>query len=199
MSKKSINDHIPDPLLTTGDIARYCHVGIPLVNRWIHKGDLRAFRHPGGQYRITREEFRQFLERNDMPIIEDFFTGVKRKKILIADDDATVVDVISDILVDNYKDLAIEKAYDGYDALITAGKFSPDILILDIRMPKIDGLEVCRRLRENKSISSIIKILAMTAHTERYDRETVLAAGADDYLIKPVDLKTLLKHIDKMI
>ena len=70
MPKKSYDVPIPDPVLTTGDIARYCHVGIPLVNRWIHNGDLRAFRHPGGQYRITRDNFREFLERNGMPIIE---------------------------------------------------------------------------------------------------------------------------------
>ena len=110
-----------------------------------------------------------------------------------------MVSVISDILHARYEGLEIETAYDGYEALINAGDFKPDLIILDIRMPRIDGLEVCRRLRGNKAISSSIKILAMTAHSEAYDRKSVLAAGADDYLIKPVDMKTLVEHIDKMI
>lgn len=199
MGNKSNADSIPGPLLTTGDIARYCHFTVSQVNRWIKKGDINAFRNFGGQYRITKSEFREFLERNGMPVVEEFFQSSDKKRVLVADDDTTVVEVIGDILRDTYEDLELETAYDGYEALINAGDFKPDIIILDIRMPKIDGLEVCRRLRENKAISSSIKILAMTAHTETYDRETVLAAGADDYLIKPVDLKTLVEHIDKMI
>ena len=199
MPKKLDDGQIPEKLLSTGDIARYCHTGITQINRWIKNGDLKAFKNPGGHYRITKENFRGFLERHGMPVIEDFFKGEKKKKILIADDDTTVVDVISDILVDNYEDLVIEKAYDGYEALIIAGNFNPDILILDIRMPKIDGLEVCRRLRENKAISSSIKILAMTAHAEAYDRDKVISAGADYYLIKPVDLKTLVDYVGKLI
>ena len=193
------NDFVSGSFLSTGKIARYCETTVVQVNRWINNGDLKAFRTPGGQFRVTKETFRDFLERHEMPIREDFFRGEKKKKILIADDDTELVGVICDILQARYEGLELKTAHDGYEALINAGDFKPDLMILDIRMPKIDGLEVCRRLRENEALSSGIRILAMTAHTEAYNRETVLAAGADEYLIKPVDLKTLVKHIDKMI
>jgi len=199
MPDKYMDNPIPEPFLTTKSVARYCHMSVTQIKRWIQNGDLKAVQTPGGHYRITQKDFRDFLDRQGLPIVEDFFKGKKQKKILVADDDAKLVSVISDILRARYEGIEIEAAYDGYEALINAGDFKPDLMILDIRMPKIDGLEVCRRLRENKAISSSIKILAMTAHTEAYDRETVIAAGADDYLIKPVDMKTLLEHIEKMI
>ena len=81
------------------------------------------------------------------------------KKILIADDDETTVEVIQDILSNNVRDIEVKTARDGYEALITAGDFKPDLLILDVRMPKIDGLEVIRRLRDNGAISGNIKSL----------------------------------------
>jgi len=199
MAKKSYNKSIPESLLTTGDIAHYCHTGVTQVNRWIKNGDIKAFRNPKGHYRITKEEFKNFLEHNGMPIIENFFEEDKKKKILIADDDVNVVDSFSHLLKAHYDDVEIEVAYDGYEALIKTGSINPDILILDIRMPKIDGLEVCRRLRENKTISPGIKILAITAHSDAYDRDTVLASGANEYLIKPIDIKTLIEHVERLI
>jgi len=62
--------------LTTGDVARYCHVTPSTVSRWIKKGYLRAYATPGGHYRILLGEFRAFLERNSMPINEAFFSEV---------------------------------------------------------------------------------------------------------------------------
>ena len=199
MAKKSNNHFTPEPLLTTGDIARYCSTGVPQVNRWIKKGDLIAFRNPGGQYRITKKEFRNFLERNGMPIVEEFFQETKNKKILIADDDATFVDSFSELLKAYCEDVKIEVAYDGYETLIKTGDFKPDLLILDIRMPKIDGLEVCRRLRQDKTISPGIKILAITGHSEAYDRNMVLESGADEYLIKSMDIDNLIEQVKKLL
>ena len=186
-------------LLTTGDIARYCETSVKLVNRWIQKADIEAFRNPGGHYRVTKTKFREFLERNGMPIVEEFFQYPKKKKILVADNDAAIVDIFSHFLKTQYEDAVIEVAYDGYEALLKTGNLLPDLLILDIRMPKIDGLEVCRRIRETKTIQPSPKILAMTAHSEAYDRDTVLASGADDYLLKPIEIQTLKEHVEKLI
>ena len=199
MPKKTRHESIPDPLLTTGDIANYCHTGMTQVNRWIKQGKLEAFRNPGGHYRVTREKFREFLERNGMPIIEEFFRIAKKKKILIADDDIDLANGIGDIIKNKYTNYQVDVAFDGYEALISLGNVNPDLLILDIRMPKIDGIEVCRRIRENKATSSHIKILAITGNADAYDRNTVLAAGANEYLLKPIDKEILLKYIEKLL
>lgn len=199
MERKSSRENIPEPPLTTGDVARYCHTTVMQVNRWIKSGALKAFQNPGGQNRITRREFQRFLERNGMPVIEKFFESRQGKKILVADDDPTVVNAISYLLEAQSKDFRVEVSKDGYETLIKAGDFKPDLLILDIRMPKIDGLEVCRRLRQNKEITPNIKILAITGHSDAYDREFVLKNGANEYLLKPFDKNSLLDNVEKLI
>ncbi len=199
MPKKYRKRPIPEPLLTTGEVARYCHTSTSQVKRWIHNGDLIAIQTPGGHFRLRKEDFRSFLERMDMPVIEEFFKSMVKKRILIADDDPLIVDSFSELIKARYKDIEIEKAYDGYETLIKTGQFNPDLLILDIRMPKIDGLEVCHRLRHDKTINPEIKILAVTAHSEGYSMDVVLASGADDFLIKPIDINTLIEHIEKLI
>ena len=70
---------------------------------------------------------------------------------------------------------------------------------MDIRMPKIDGLEICRRLRKDKNITAGIKILAITGHSEAYDKEYVLSSGANEYLLKPFDRKSLLQNVEKLL
>ena len=199
MTKKNKTEFLPGPLLTTGEVARYCQTSVMQINRWIKNGTLKAFRNPGGRYRISKKDFREFLEKNGMPIVEEFFEYERNKRILIADDDADLVKGIRYLLQASYVELNIKVAYDGYEALIKAGDFKPDLLILDIRMPKIDGLEICRRIRQNNTLKSDTKILAITGHSEAYDREMVLDAGADEYLLKPIDTEKLLELIEKLI
>jgi len=199
MIQKQNDDLLPGQLLSTGFVARYCHVTVSQINRWITSGKLKAFRNPGGRYRISKKYFKEFLQQNGMPVIEEFFREDQYKKILIADDDDATVEVIREILLKNLIDIEIKTACDGYESLITAGDFKPDLLILDMRMPKIDGLEVIRRLRDNDAISRNMKILAVTAHSEAYLRETVLETGADEYLIKPIKMDRLLEYIEKLL
>ncbi len=153
----------------------------------------------GGHNRIAIEEFKSFLERHDIPVSEEIKQKVKKGRILVADDDTVLADLIKNVMEDRFKNIEIEIAHDGYEALIKTGKFNPDLLIMDIKMPKIDGLEVCRRLRQDTSLSPGMKIIAITAHSNKYDRETVLASGADEYLIKPIDMQTLQDHVEKLI
>ena len=199
MAKKPLSESFTKSVLTTGDVARYCHTNVFQVNSWIKNGELKTFRTPGGHNRITIEEFKNFLERHDIPVSEEIQQKIKKTRILIADDDIVLADLIKNVLEDRIKNIEIEMAYDGYEALIKTGKFSPDLLIMDIKMPKIDGLEVCRRLRQDTSLSSGLKIIAVTAHVHKYERETVLASGADEYLIKPFDMETLQNHVENMI
>ena len=123
--------------------------------------------------------------------------GIER--ILVADDDASVVSAIKHVLKSYDKSFNVEVAYDGFETLIKAGDFKPDLLIMDIRMPKIDGLEICRRLRKDKNITAGIKILVITGHSEAYDKEFVLSNGANEYLLKPFDKKSLLHYVEKLI
>ncbi len=180
---------------TTGDIASFCHVTINAVKKWIAAGKIEAFRTPGGHYRVNRDEFISFLDKYKLDIKDDIFP--KKTKILIVDDEPVVIEFIKGALDAMQQGFAIETAADGYDALIRVGDFKPDLLILDIRMPKIDGFEVCRRIKDD-SATKDIKILAVSAYG-RDDLERMIDCGADGCLPKPLSLKDFQKNIIKLL
>ncbi len=180
---------------TTGDIASFCHVTINAVKKWIAAGKIEAFRTPGGHYRVNRDEFISFLDKYKLDIKDEIFP--KKTKILIVDDEPVVIEFIRGALETMQHDFIIETAADGYDALIKVGDFKPCLLILDIRMPKIDGFEVCRRLKDDESTKGI-KILAVSAYG-RDDLDKMIGCGADSCLPKPLSLRDFQKNILKLL
>ncbi|MFQ6618987.1 MAG: response regulator, partial [Fidelibacterota bacterium] len=92
----------------------------------------------------------------------------------------------------------IETAFDGYEALMKLGDFKPDLLILDIKMPKIDGFEVCKRIKSSSSLTNT-SIFVISAYIDEIGVEKIKDAGADDYLAKPVKLPDLEKKIQKLL
>ena len=118
------------------------------------------------------------------------------KRILVADDDRHVLSLISEIL--SRSDYLVEQAVDGEQALRMALEDRPDLIVLDVMMPGLDGLEVCRRLKSH-SETSRIKIIMVTAKCGPKDVEAGLAAGADDYMTKPFRLAELVYKIEKLL
>ncbi len=180
---------------TTGEVAAFCHVTINAVKKWIVSGKLAAFRTPGGHYRVNREDFMKFLDKYKLGVKDEFFP--ERKKILIIDDEQNVVEYIKGALESMNQGYIIETAGDGYEALIKVGVFNPELLVLDIRMPNIDGFEVCRRIKQDESTKNI-KILAVTAYGKD-DIEKILQCGADYCLPKPLKLKDFQNNILRLI
>lgn len=113
-------------------------------------------------------------------------------KALVVDDEATIVELVR--LGLRYEGFQVEAAMDGQQGLSAALRFSPDIVILDLMLPGMDGLEVCRRLRANPTTRDI-PILMLTAKDEVLDRVAGLNMGADDYLTKPFSFEELLARI----
>lgn len=180
---------------TTGEIAGFCHVTINAVKKWIASGKLDAFRTPGGHYRVNREDFMSFLGRYKLDIKESIFP--ERKKILIIDDENSIVEYIKGALESMHQGYLIETAGDGYEALIKVGDFKPELLVLDIRMPKLDGFEVCRRIKGDAQTKDI-KILAVTAYGKD-DIDRILQSGADNCQPKPIKLKDFQKNVQKLL
>jgi two-component system OmpR family response regulator len=171
---------------TTSEVARYCAVTNDGVLKWIKSGKLKAFSTPGGHYRISSDDFRGFLERYEIPIDEAFFRGPGRPRtILVVDDEPDIREVVRRILANLSLDLKIEEASDGYEAGIKIGTHQPDLVILDVMMPKVDGLSLCRSMRENPETRHI-KVLAITAFPEQDNIKKMYDAGADLCLMKPL-------------
>jgi DNA-binding response OmpR family regulator len=120
----------------------------------------------------------------------------ENKKILIADDEPDFVELISMRLeVNGFKVVA---AKDGQEAIDKTKKENPDLLILDLMMPKLDGFEVCRMLKFDDNFKNL-PIIVLSALDQQQDREKAIKAGADEYFIKPFDLSLLLTKIRDLI
>ncbi|MCE5270024.1 response regulator [bacterium] len=187
-----------EPALSTTTVAKYCRVSGVQVNRWIKDGKLKGYRYPGGRYKVSKKNFREFLELNNIPVIEKFFEENTPVKIMIGEDDVDFAQSIVQALEDEFPDYEVRAANDGYEVLLCMGSYIPDILLLDMKMPKINGLEVCQRVKSTDSLEGV-KIVAMTGNSVTYTREVVLQNGADDYLIKPFERAELFRVIGKLL
>src|SRR3954464_13508956 len=118
------------------------------------------------------------------------------EKILIADDNPEGAE-----LLEAYLDgggFQIQIAVDGDDTLKKVKSFQPDLILLDVMMPKLSGFEVCQKLKADKAGSKIM-VLMVTALNEAGDIERAVQAGTDDFLSKPVNKTELLKRVENML
>jgi len=119
--------------------------------------------------------------------------SVERTRILIADDDERIIASLRRALV--YEGYEVTSASGGVEALAAARERQPDLVILDVMMPGLDGVEVCRRLREGGEVP----ILMLTARDGTADRVRGLDSGADDYLVKPFAYDELLARVRALL
>ncbi|MDO5580047.1 MAG: response regulator [Planctomycetia bacterium] len=120
----------------------------------------------------------------------------RKNRILIADDNTLNQELIEAFLAGrNYE---IDFANDGRETLDKVSAFKPDLILLDVMMPKLSGFEVCESLKKNPETKSIM-VLMITALSELGDIERAVSAGCDDYLSKPVNKVELLKRVETML
>lgn len=117
-------------------------------------------------------------------------------RILIADDNAANRELVEAYLV--AVDCEIEMAVDGQDTLDKVRAFQPDLLLLDIMMPKLSGFEVCSQIKQHPETSRIM-VLMVTALNELGDIERAVKSGTDDFLSKPINKVELLKRVENML
>jgi DNA-binding response OmpR family regulator len=116
--------------------------------------------------------------------------------ILVVDDEAPIVDLVRFTLED--ADVRVVEASDGAEALVLARRIKPDLVLLDVHMPRLDGLEVCRQLRGEPAFART-PIIMLTAAGQQADRSTGLSAGADEYLTKPFSPLALLALVEALL
>jgi len=121
---------------------------------------------------------------------------VKKEKILLVDDEQDIIDLISyNLEKENYQ---VKSELNGRDAIETAKEFLPDLILLDVMMPEMDGIETCVEMREIDSLKPSI-IAFLTARGEDYSQIAGFDAGADDYISKPIKPRVLLSRIQALL
>ena len=183
--------------LSTGDIAEYCEVNVTTVKRWIREGHLEGFQTPMGHFKVVKSDFINFLKDNNMPIDKSIL-GSTELKILVIDDDPGMVKTIVLTLESLDYNLKVDTATDGYEGLMKIGNAVPNLLILDLNMPKIDGYEVIKRVKDTKEYeSSEIMVVSSTLDDEAEQR--LIELGVSKYLKKPFKLSELKEEVTVLL
>lgn len=117
-------------------------------------------------------------------------------KILVVDDEEHIIMILKDSL--EFSGFQVVTALDGQEALETVAKEKPELVVLDIGMPKMDGWEVCRRLKGDEKTKNI-PVIILTAYAQTSDQRKGMQLGADRFITKPCDLAYLVEEINSLI
>jgi excisionase family DNA binding protein len=169
---------ISKDFLTPNQVANLLMVSPVTVRQWAQKGMLQAQTTAGGHRRFTMDSVRQFARERgiDLPNATD--------RLLIVDDNRQFNDFLAVLFATEFPGLEVLTAYDGFEAGRLVQQFKPTVVLLDVMMPGIDGLEVCRSLKGDPQTQDI-RVVAMTGfHTPELQKK-MLAAGAQVLLSKP--------------
>jgi len=178
--------------LSTFTIAKMLSVDPGSVANWIDQGKLRAYRTPGGHRRVVVSDLVAFLREHKMPVPEQL--DAAPRSVLVVDDDAAVARLVARAVTSVYPDCEVRQAHDGFRAGTIIASETPDVVILDLRMPGMDGFEVCRLIKSRNSPRNT-EVLAITAYPSPENEQRILACGAKICLPKPLDMDVLLKEV----
>ncbi len=179
---------VSNAFLTSHAVADLIGVSPSTVLSWIDKGLLPAFRTPGGHRRVEPMVLVEFLRNHQMPVPRTLLPQAKR--MLLIDDDATFLRSTKRQLKQNFPELDVEMAEGPVEGLLRIGTDRPDAVLLDAMMPGMDGVEVCRQIRQNPATSEIA-IIALTGRLDDMLEVAFKKAGATACLRKPLDINQL--------
>lgn len=178
-------------VFTTGEAAKICKVSQQTIIRCFDNGQLKGFRVPGSRFRrIPREALYKFMKDNGIPT--DALESGKRK-VLLVDDDLELVDVMTKFLEEDGR-FEVRVASNGFDAGMMVKEYRPDLIVLDVMLPDINGKEVCHRVRADPALEDV-RILCISGMVEEDKIQELRLSGADDFLNKPFEMDYL---IDRM-
>ena len=182
-------------VFTTGEAAKICKVSQQTIIRCFDNGTLKGFRVPGSRFRrIPRDHLYNFMKENGIPT-DALESG--KKKLLIVDDDQDLVDLMSDAFQRDGR-FELRTANNGFDAGMQVKEFRPDIVVLDVMLPDLNGKLVCQHVRSDRSLDSV-KFLCISGMVEPSKVTELKESGANDFLQKPFTTDTLLERVCDLI
>lgn len=177
--------------MTPNEVAKLLMVSPITVRQWAQKGWLKASTTAGGHRRFFYDDVEQFARERNLT-----FSSANNMvpRILIVDDNRQLVNFLLELFSNMDSPPETAAAYNGFDAGRKVQSFKPDILLLDLMMPGLDGFEVCTQLKKDPACKAL-RIIAMTGYPSEENIEHIIKAGAEKCLSKPLDIKLLHKAI----
>lgn len=179
-------------LLTTNEAAKYLGVSRSSLSNWIRQGQLNGGVTPGGHYRFTTEELDEFAKKRGLQP-----AARENSRILVIDDDEAFREFVTDALSD-FTGYQIRTAGDGMKGALLVGSWKPDLIVLDIRMPQMNGQELLTLIRENPESADTSVVIA-SAHLSPELTAELETLAPDAILEKPVRLAKFVAAIQKLL
>ena len=186
------------------EVARLCGVVNQTAINWIKAGHLKAFKTPGGQYRVYPENLAEFMRGRKMQVPQELLdcinadaaadTGAVKNRILIVDDDKGLNGVLAKYLEKRFDGAEIFQAFDGFEAGAICSQARPGVIILDLDLPGVDGFSLCERLSKDETFGQP-KILVITALLEEGLEQKALALGAKTLFKKPLSMESVAEAV----
>lgn len=183
--------------LGVGQVAAICRVSKKTVLNWIYEGALKAFTTYGGHYRVWPVNLKKFLDTAGMDIPFEFVDDTSTH-ILIIDDERPYSQMLKSVISAELPSVEITTTDDGFEGLLLIGEIKPRLVILDLKMPKIDGMGVLELLRKRK-VDHDMKILVISGYLDDETREQLSKTPADAVLDKLSDISLLVKTVGALI
>lgn len=181
-----------EKMYTTFQVAEFCGVRPSSIIQWIKQKKMKAFVTPGGHRRIRESDLQEFLKQYNFPI-PDELKKEGRKRLLIVEDDVAIGQLLKKVFENSMSEVTTEWTTDGIGALLALGNNPPDLMILDVVMPVIDGAQVLATLRSDPRTSKI-KVIAITGKRLVPEKMKFMQAHSDALYLKPFDLNTLVRQ-----
>lgn len=188
--KETITTQQVPELFTASDVARFCQVDLKTIHNWADKGEIRHFRTPGRHLRFRRLDVLDFLRKYGYPIPEVLRHG--KPKVVVVDEDPAVLASLRKVLSKRFE---LTTFQDPFDALVAVGSLQPDAMILDVKMPGLDGLRCLERMRALEVTSHIRCIIYSEAEEMK---KSATEAGAYDF-IKKGEMAELRDSLERLM
>ena len=184
------------------EVANICGVVNQTAINWIKNNHLKAFTTPGGQYRIYSEDLVDFLNKRGMRVPEelsDVLAGLNtKKKVMIIDDDKDLNEMMKLIFSRKLENFDVIQAFDGFEAGKLLVSEKPDVIILDIDLPGVNGHLLCARIKEDKDLGSPV-VISISGLDDTFEEEKILSEGADAFFTKPLDFDKLISAMEDLL
>jgi len=177
-------------VLTVSQASKCCRVSPKTIINWIEAGHIKSYKTVGGHRRIKKEDLDEFLRQKT--------DEEAKKKILVVDDDKIIVETIVQSLEEDEYGYELISASDGFEAGIQVSHFKPDLIILDIMMPDINGYEVCKKIKSDPETKDT-KIVVLSAYLDEEAYRKMEEYGADACFSKPLPLPQLKEEVAKLL
>ncbi len=182
-----------EALLTSTQVGVLLQVNPSSVKKWVNDGHIVAFRTPGGHRRIRASDLVSFLDQHRIPIPPPLASAARRRMVIV-DDDPAQLRGMGRALRRWADKVDVTYADNGVDALIAVGSTRPHALVIDVYMPGLDGIEVCRRLRANAATRDLTIIVTSGRVTPELEH-AAHSVGVRRVLRKPVDVTAIVDEL----